>query len=245
MKKIALALTLATLSLAAARPADAAIYVTTWTGLVDGVDETGDFGLARVITAQAFTATFTFDESITGSRDGSVAHVTQIGGGRMNGDPTSQLNGSLTINGHTHAFSSAQDSLLLIRDGFPNLAGGSDEFQETVISDYSDPGGIGTLTLNALRVHGNFLSSSDYRTTFVYPVGGGATLTGRFAYTDVPRLGGVVAMHAAHGTLHPTSFSVTRQDAAAVPEPAAWSLMIVGFLSAGAMLRRRRGVDAA
>ena len=30
-----------------------------------------------------------------------------------------------------------------------------------------------------------------------------------------------------------------------VPEPAAWALMIVGFGSAGAMLRRRRAVLAA
>ena len=40
------------------------------------------------------------------------------------------------------------------------------------------------------------------------------------------------------------SFEVDNFAAAAVPEPASWALMIMGFGTAGAMIRRRRTADA-
>lgn len=41
----------------------------------------------------------------------------------------------------------------------------------------------------------------------------------------------------------PMTLSITPASAGAVPEPATWGLMLVGFAAAGAALRRRKSVD--
>ena len=67
--------------------------------------------------------------------------------------------------------------------------------------------------------------------------------------SDTPIYGGsFYTRSSAHGVWSALSATITAYDGpargAAVPEPGAWALMIMGFAAAGATLRRRRGFAA-
>jgi hypothetical protein len=233
------ALAIAALVTGAAQPAAAAKYVTTWTGLVaTGFDQSGVFGNDHTdLTGAKFTATFTFNDSLPGTIVFNNSFVTEIFGGRQNNDPNSQLQGVLTIKGKTHAFSDAQGSFFLLRDGYPTINNGNDEYRMDVASNFGDLGGQSHLNLDAFSNRSSFLSTHDYRTPFSFTNDGGADMTGDFAIYDPIKYGGLGSV--ANGTLRPTGITVGPQ--AAVPEPASWALMISGFGLAGGILRRRRG----
>ena len=68
---------------------------------------------------------------------------------------------------------------------------------------------------------------------------GSNTLT--FAYAALPYNGG---QNAGWQDMGDESWGVEQIRVASVPEPASWALMILGFASLGAMLRRARRLDA-
>jgi hypothetical protein len=86
------------------------------------------------------------------------------------------------------------------------------------------------------------LSVSDAQeTAFTFaapygPVGGAANTFGQF--TGVATTQGALSF----SSVSEVSFAATTGPAAPIPEPVAWTLMIVGFGAAGAAMRRRRPV---
>ena len=235
MKKIALAMTLAALSVAAARPADAAVYVTTWTGtLVNGFDRTGEFGqINRTLDGLAFTAVFTLDDSAPNARRSLSPGYSTINGGPNFGTPFTPLTANLTIAGHTLHFGEAANA---------NYEGSYGQAKGVVghnYNDYEDQVGGGFRNNSYIRADVtsttvNFLTASDPRTPFVAS-GPGLTFDGGFSINN-NALG-----HVAYSDFVITRVeSVLQPQAGAVPEPASWALMIVGFGAAGAILRRRR-----
>ena len=231
MKKIALAVTLAALSVAAARPAAAAVYVTTWTGtLVNGLDRTGEFGrLGRTLDGLAFSAVFTLDDAAPGVRTTLTANSSTIEGIGAQG-----VTAGVTIDGHTLQFGRAATP------DFEVSTGGAREFfqpnynffHEEVRGGFRDNSYI-SADVQSTTVH--FLTSPNFRTPFVAS-GPGLTFAGGFSVNN-NALG-----HVAYSDFLITRVeTVLRPQAGAVPEPSSWALMIVGFGAAGAMLRRRRG----
>jgi hypothetical protein len=92
------------------------------------------------------------------------------------------------------------------------------------------------LTLSGAGAVPNSLGQAVAQTPLVDPfTGGPADYAGFFRISEDFLIG----HFAASGDLRTETYSVS-QVGGAVPEPAAWALMIVGFGAAGAMLRLRR-----
>ncbi len=245
MKKIVLAATLAALATAVAQPAAAAVYVTTWSGtLASGVDYTGEFGqIGRVLTGLAFTAVYTLDDSAPNAIRSLSPGFSTIVGGPNRGSPFTPLTADLTIAGHVMHFGVGANQYHEASNGGAKgvISGNYNDYEDEIFGGFGDPGGI-TNAVTSTSVH--FLTASDPRTPFVAS-GPGLTFSGGFSVNS--NAAGVTnerQRHAFADFLTTRVETVLRPQGGAVPEPASWALMIIGFGATGAMLRRRRRVAA-
>jgi len=221
--------------LAFAGQADAAVYTATYTGQVGNVLTEGTyanfFAGSDVASGTAFKAVFRWDEADADPSSVDSPPDFSIYSGA--------LTATLTVGASTFAFA-ADDGLLGQADG-DNSA-----IIHGLTADYAPN------LRYALQLYVNggagLVSSWDWRTTRTYDLTG-AAVDGGVAFVefsdDPAACCSVVGSAAAYLTA--TSLTVAREgDVAAVPEPDAWALMILGFGGAGAMLRtRRRGAAAA
>lgn len=203
-------------AIAFAGSASAATYVATYTGVINGgYDVTGVFGAAGDISGQAFTASFTYDLDI-----GTLSALTN--GQQATGSITSA---KLKVGAGEYSFGS--NALNLIQtysvSPFNSLLGyvfHSVKATGSVTSELTLDGGL----TNGAATLAQSLAPGSVQGAF----GGSGAYSGYFGI-EAP-----VGETQAYGYLEPTSYTVT-----AVPEPAAWALMIGGFGLAGVMLRRR------
>ncbi len=251
---VSAALTLAVGLLFAPPSASAAVTYTYFGTVSSGFDETGVFGLAGQDLAGlglGFTATFV-REDIPGAEYYSDATFSSVGGSF----PNSPVQGEVTINGRTLSFGSSFGQQWQRKE--PDGSGGEyEEFlhnAQSNLNDYDAGTGISNYRANGVLLTGtgnnlNFLSSADYHTLSSVGSAQGVFLGGYVQVHEYVLGPGGARSGYSYGLarLTATSMTVSNSDGpvAAVPEPASWALMILGFGSAGAMLRARRREIAA
>jgi hypothetical protein len=201
-----------------AAPAVAAPMQAVFEGtVVQGFDDGGYFGSGVSLDGLDFTAIYVFDPT-QGMLTVTSDSVDLLGGVMYGAVPSPILAASLTINGHTAAFSTDQFNGEVRYDagaGLIKFAAGEDSNIDNELDLYIfDPTTPLSLT-QAFQVNG-------------------AAPPGFFNYdyccdASDPHF---------HGVLQATSLTVI-STAAAAPEPIAWTMMTAGFFGLGWSLRRK------
>ena len=226
-------------ALATAVPASATITVATYTGHVEGYayDLSGVFGPGyAALNGAAYTATYRIDDSLPGApvyvgTDGAYRNISSIFGGISRATAAVPVTATITINGITAHIAGADNGFVLQTHG---------NFDQTYhyVAEGCTIFGCGSSYMSELATlfePGEFLTSQDFRTPLDVDLtafargdaGGGFTLYRPTATGFQWAFGGLRADH------------LTVTSGSAVPEPAAWALLIAGFGLTGAVLRRR------
>jgi hypothetical protein len=222
-----------------AQSADATVWTTTYKGVVTaGSDNAGTFGLGCTfcgggeLSGLAFTAVFVTDDSTPGATvTTSATSLNASGSG-----PANPTHGSLTINGHTLFLGDDSGSQELFDDGVDQTVGHSANNHSNNVTcsvDPEVPGCFGAISSDQLSLSASGVGDGDFGTLPAGMVGFG-TLS-QFREFDA---GFVGFSFDSRADLLVSSVAMTSD---AVPEPAIWGLMILGFGATGAALRRRRG----
>ena len=209
------------------QPASAATILITYTGTVSyGMDTTGVFGTAATdLTGKAFTSVYTLNYPTFGAADisGTTYHETQGGAFFNNASPQSA---QITINGVTKSLSGAYSGVHLLQ----TLPG-----KFSMIFDNAGTDGQNTIN-NSVSTDGNdVINSLNFSDPVSYNLkfgdyGYGAFQFGHLFDSD--------PVNDAIGDLK--TLSVKVESVGAVPEPATWALLLMGFAMVGATLRIRR-----
>lgn len=241
--KLVLAFSVAALPLPST--AQAATFLITYTGTISGgYDETGVFGTARTdLTGQSYVAVYTLTSPTPGATVENDGTRGLIVGGSQTGSQ-SPLLGRLTIAGTTVQAGSSSGGALQL-DGFPNGTGYDHVFHD--VRDYSDDGILTTENLfhnNIASFVNNVVSSSDFTGSLDYRVQAGDL---NFGYAEIlsftsgtDRRFGQNRVRYAYASLVPDSVAIVPMVAGAVPEPATWAVLIIGFGAVGGSMRMRR-----
>lgn len=242
----------AALGAMAGSAAQGAVVAYVYAGEVSsGVDQTGVFGEAgRNLAGLAFTATFRRNDAASGVHISYDTFESFI-----RSDPSDgAITASLTIDGVTWNFAPGSgEQSQYDEDGGCGPGCDVEAFGHALENnlDILDPTGRyyardgSSIRLGANHFFGkNLLPSLDYRTLPEVGPAAGLDWFGDFeidGFIFDSHLPGFVAEHDAFGSLEVHSLRISQP----VPEPATWALMILGFGSAGAMLRARRRSVAA
>jgi hypothetical protein len=234
---VAAALATAWLTLVAA-PASAAIYLASYGGVIIGgtgsnpnsanptYDMTNYFGLGSNLVGSSFTAQFKYDTSL--GVPFTNATTDSRYGGPMAGcgaclSPI--LEASITVNGITDYFN-------VNGAGYANVTINPMGWRQTFFAlGYFDNNSANALQLYVLNAPNPLVLGSE------------------FTGSDVGNLGPPDTDPYARGVIlgqrdYRLALSNRTVTLAAIPEPATWGLMIIGFAGAGVMLRSRRRVLA-
>lgn len=228
MRAFSLAALAVTASLAGAAPASAALVVATYTGTATGADDLGVFG-GGMFTDAAFTAVIQYDTT-QGTRT-----TTAFGDSLAASGTNPFIEASLTIGGTTYTWAP-------VTSGSASVSFGSGQHQ--IIVDNVDVQPFGDL----------YTTFSRHLELVTFPVPGLSSIDSYANYSDADPGLWSNARFAATTITNPqtqeytqtvSQFSLTASNVSvevngAIPEPSTWALMIVGFGSAGAMLRRRQ-----
>lgn len=231
----------ATLLVTATQPAAAARYVAVLTGTVaTSEDSTGVFGgTGSSLDGADFRLVFNITLPAPGASGSEDATSAFLLGGAANGGPAFSR-AILSINGFDQRFFGADQSAIQRRN---NDFGMQDMiFFES--NDYQDDARRNlnkSVQAGILSEINDFITTTDLTAPLRYTLQPGDTSVGNFyVYQANPRDLAVSAF--ANGQLNFTSISYAP---AAVPEPAAWALLVLGFGLVGASKRRSRGTGLA
>ena len=221
--------------------AQAAQFVITYRGIVDGNDTTGAFGAPNTsLTGAAFTAIYLLNTATAGSTtltDG-LSFSQILGGTRSN--TVSPVSASLTINGFTRAINGLASGEALLVDYDPGA--GADVIEHRA----SDNGDSTTSTTDNYMYHtvndttGTFLSSVNWGSSFTYNTNPNDNIA-FFQFSTRNNATGLDEEYA-NGLMNIES--VTVASVGAIPEPATWLMMIVGFGMVGASIRSTRRLSS-
>ena len=150
-------------------------------------------------------------------------------GGAIYGAP-SPVSAALTINGITVSFSGNHYGYTAQVNDFGGITYGLDQIHHQAISDPSE---YGSNIYNGIdSFFNNIVNTQDYTQSLDYYAQNGDEIFGRFYYSN--------GVNYASGALNANHVTIARLGAAAVPEPATWALMLLGFGVIGAAMRGRR-----
>lgn len=218
------------LAISGATTAQAALFQQVYSGTISyGYDYAGLFGAGSNLTGLAYTATYLIDDSkgVYGESKSPYYAYSYVYGGMAHGQP-SPVSGKLTIGSTTISL-----------DGNDY---GSTSRQDAYSSGYSEY--VGTYSRDTkLSSNGNsYISSYIHNLAYTdYTTLTSSSLSAPATFVPVYGEGSYYTSDSIVGTQTYLTFNVTRftSSAAAVPEPASWTLMIGGFGIAGGALRRR------
>jgi hypothetical protein len=201
----------AALAAFAATGAGAQTITTTWTGTVtSGSDLRNYFGGGSMV-GKAFTATYVFN---------GAAGTTVIGAGGEHSLQNALVSASLTINGLTYNYS------------LPSIT--YSELYADQASSFSTTSSMAKISIDA------YLSNSVYDIfSAPYANESFANYSGNVS-NALGNSGVFVWASGLNNRLNLRNTTYTISTTAAVPEPATWAMMMLGFGAVGASLRYRR-----
>lgn len=223
-----------------AGPASATIYNLVYTGVVVAADDpTAEFGAAASLVGKAFTANVTYDDAKVGALNtGGVYYDTYYGYGASN-----PVTASVLLNGVTRTFGATygQDSRT-DRTLQPNcmFSCTDSDFQQNAEDRYNQ--GIFSIlnyiNLGGFSHDGSLSGIAHTAPSFTNPP------IDLYAYLSLNTQNAITLEHTVDSYVQVNISSVTGGVRApvnnGVPEPGAWTLMLMGFGGLGALLRRRR-----
>jgi hypothetical protein len=190
----------------------------TYTGTVSGTDGTGVFGAPGDLSGNytlVYYVTLANGQTSNGGTDASIF------GGTWDGlsDPITAV---LTIGAQSYTFAGPYDGEA---DFWANGIGGFDG-----VEDYASGGNASTYVDDGITGFTAFVSPSFWNSPFSYSAQTGDSATMPFSIAE--------NNESASGNL--TAQTVSLGPVAAVPEPATWAMMLLGFGAIGLAVRRRR-----
>ena len=231
---------LLTTAILAAAPAEAAQYVITYTGTVySSYDQTGEFGAANSsLDGLAFKAVYTLTAPLPGAYTSDDGTTAQIFGGTGSGSP-SPVSGSITINGNSVNFEGDYYGVAYQSNG--NVGSGGSDTIEHSAEDYISDG-------ERYRFHyvynyitsgvNDIVATQDYTQPLNYTIQAGDYSSSNFYFYDYSYVTNTYD-HYVYGNFTTDHVTIALAGAA-VPEPAAWALLIAGFGLTGGAMRRRQ-----
>lgn len=239
--------------LAGASQASASGFILTFQGVVStGSDSTNIFGLGAGadLSSLAITESFKVDYAGGGNHNiGSSYFRDNIGGSGF-------ISSAVTINGVTASVGSEtgiDDRTDYHLDpsciGNPNCKSSFSEFTgDEAVNNYVDPVTLDHMHESWDTFGGDFGVGLNYHPSLaigppVFTAADNLDLFGTFTISHElfdNTTGKIVFDNETTGRFTADSVTISRFESGGVPEPAAWSLMILGFGAAGAALRRRR-----
>jgi hypothetical protein len=228
-------------SLAFSVSAQATTLVITYSGVVSsGIDVTGVFGQAgQDLTGLSYTSVYSLIEPTPGAvvfTDGTSS--TTYGGTAY--DVPSPISATLTINGVTLSVGGLYIGVVGRENGLPGDIGYDLLFHEAQDYTAGTINETNNLVYNVIQSYtNNFLGAGDYTTSLNYTVQAGDEASGGFQFFTGNVASGAGPINA-YGNLTPQTVNVAGITISAVPEPATWGMMFIGFGVLGAMSRRKK-----
>jgi len=227
--------------LTAAAPASAAVYTLTYQGTVTSGFDTGTFGIIGDLAGQHYTAVYTIDTGTPGATLGGFPGFASLTGQGA----ASPVKATLTINAITQSYGDFS-GFLVEMDG-PTSGFGDDS--QTAIANAQDVvcggGGQDCLVYDRQLFHSagsavHDLVDADLETapaSHVY--GPGDMVFGSFSDYRIVDASIGEREYRARAFFAVEKVTAGTVGGGAVPEPGTWALMILGFGTVGAALRRR------
>lgn len=220
-------------------PAEAATYLTTYTGSVkSGMDQTGELGAAGTsLAGLSFTAEYIFSDDIPGAHVYDDGSLHQLSGGSSRGSPaiisaririgSFDFSNTGTYNGYAEKINGIGDG----RYNFDYIGHGSEEIS------YVDNIKTSLIVYNNIfSYHVNFIDSSDPTQSLTYSPFPNDGTDGYFQFSVYER-GASAYQRNVFAYLTPETVTVAKISA--VPEPASWAIMMIGLGFVGAAMRQR------
>lgn len=222
-------------ALGLAASAKAGIVTATYKGVVtDGYDQTGVFGTPGAnLTGDSFTAVYTINDA-EGSSNYDPPYSSEIEGGSVIG-VGSPVSATITINGLT---------ALIAGKGIGEAEQGTLAGDYALVADYAD--NCTDLTCfnysyymsTYIKSYSNpIVTNFDYHTPLSYTVQPGDYAYGTFVDEAVAD---IIVNNSRYSTYTYADFAPTSVIIAGVPEPATWTMLILGAAMIGFAVRRRR-----
>lgn len=212
-------------------PVAASVYTATFTGTLYGAaDFAGLFGAPGTdISGQAFTVVYRVDTGVPGIVDFAAGNGRYLYSGAYyySGLPTA-MSATMTVGGHTVGLTGNYKGQIVQGNGFTPLGkvGNGDEI--SYILDSTDYASRYDSISFSIGSFGEFVSTANFDAPGHYSFASTVS-DNRFSFAN--------GTNEAYGSLHATDLVVA--EAGAVPEPAAWAMLLTGFVLTGAAARRR------
>jgi PEP-CTERM motif len=228
----------------------ATTYIVTYTGTVatSTVDSGGFFGSVNTSLAGLdFVATYTADDTTVGARYTSDPEFTTLIGGPGIPDPgppppilpgtsISPVGATLTINGITLRIGDINRFIGLVQKR-DNIFSGADSLQAQV---HERPtvgfGNSRYLQIAVFSTINNIFTTSAFGEPIDRTLAAGDQSNSSFSFVNTDANG--FSQGSVSGTFAVSTVKVSTVNAAAVPEPTSWILMLAGFGFIGGSLRQ-------
>jgi hypothetical protein len=218
--------------LAGASSASATVLVATWTGTVpNGYDYTGVFGSVGSLDGDTFVVKYTYNTSV------GIRETHGLAGDEVFGGPTyasygvvaSPVSATITINGHTSTSNGDNQGLAATSPSSSDFVQDVADQDDTIASGY---------------IYNNIYSNAHGidQPTLDTPVPLTDVLPTAFGYASIVTFNNSTGYtRDAYAYLNTETVQIGIGSVSAIPEPAAWALMLsgLGFIGGGIRGRRR------
>jgi len=225
--------------LAAATPATAAIYTFTYEGVVASGFDTGTFGIVGDLAGQRYTAVYTVDTATPGA---DLLFLDTGYSALIGSNGVSPVRAALTINAVTRHFGDYSGAIIEMDEAFTGYDSllATANTRETICGAPAEDCVLWRRTLDHRTdsLLSDLIDGDVTTAPRTHVFGPNDTVDARF---DDYQLIAPFRFESRASAV----FAVEKVTVAAVPEPATWAMMLLGFAGLGGALRTRRRVGAA